>query len=93
MYCPGLFTNTPTIRPNVPLCLRSISNLSLLELVKAISIPEKNADSNNDTIATTITDTITQKLSQNSILRNHTNSPYDLNSLTFIMEIRYTDGF
>jgi hypothetical protein len=44
MYCPGLLVKSLTIfEPNTP-CLLSSSMRSLFDAIKAISIPEKNAD-------------------------------------------------
>ena len=49
MYCPGWRAKTSAMRSNIRFCLRSISSLSRFLLVKAISIPEKKADSSNMT--------------------------------------------
>jgi len=55
IYCPGWRAKTSAIWSNMRFCLRSISSLRRFLLVKAISIPEKKADSNSiTTIRTTV---------------------------------------
>jgi len=47
IYCPGWRENISAMRSNMRLCLRSISSFRRFLLVKAISMPEKNADNNS----------------------------------------------
>lgn len=58
MYCPGWRAKMSAMKSNIRLCLRSISSLRRFLLVKAISMPEKKADSSSMTAISMTEDNI-----------------------------------